>query len=116
MKTNPSQHFFGKVLTKGEPFQRKGMNVLVITLGEELPNKVNKVQFEVFNHVIQQFENIKEKDVIKIAYNIVGNEWNGKIFTNLHVTGVEVLEEYKANLFENMELPDNDDLFNDFNH
>lgn len=120
MKTNPTQEFFGEVVSKTYETGYKGQTVLCIVLGEQTPSRYNKVLFEIFNHTIDLFKDVKEKDIIKINYNLEGKEWTNnkgetKFFVNARPTGFEMLKEYKPNLFDEVELPDNEDLFNEFN-
>lgn len=114
MKTNPAAHFFGTVIKKEMATTKRGTTVLNIVLGEQLPNKYNKVLFEVYGNKIPLFQDVKERDIIQIEYNVEGNEISdGRIFTNLHVLGFEMLEEFKPNLFDDVKIPDNKDLYND---
>lgn len=112
LKPNPMGVFFGKVLELNNGFSKQNKPILDVILEEgKVPNKeINKVKFEVYNDKIPLFKDVKINDIIEIHYNIKGNLWRDKIFTNLHVNFITILEKSTPDHLKNIELPDNKDF------
>ena len=116
LQSNPMGKFFGKVANLTTSQSKVGKPILDVVIEEgEIPNKdTNYVKFEVYNDKISLFSEIKLNDIIEIHYNIKGNNYKGKIYTNLHVNNVVLLDQYKSFNSEDFELPSNEDLIKDF--
>ena len=100
--------FFGKVTELNKGLSKQKNEVLDVIIEEGLsPKGINFVKFEVYQHKLFLFKDVKVNDIVKISFNITGNNHFGKIFTNLHINLVEILESSSASKLEDVELPDN---------
>lgn len=71
-----------KVLGSVQEFDSgfKKREIIVSSLDEKYPQDI---KFEFFKDSLEKLEPIKSGDLVKLSFNLRGNEYNGKYFTNL---------------------------------